>query len=78
MVWDMTTTTCGLATIPASDKVLGRDSDLHLYLTHSNDPNSNYLVFAGWCKLLKGIGATHGMVNFNLSLLETYDFSDPI
>jgi leishmanolysin len=60
MIWDYSNTKCGEVLIPATDKTVKRDSDLHLYISYKSDPNSSYLAYAGWCRMIKGIGSTHG------------------
>lgn len=76
MVWDLSSTTCGVVTVPAADKVLGQDTDLRLYVSFTNETSSSYLAYAGWCRLVTTVGATHGTVNFNLATLASYSFSD--
>lgn len=51
---------------------------MHLYVSFTYDPNESYLAFAGWCRMLEGIGPSHGVVNFNYGLLRSYNYTDPI
>lgn len=60
MKWTNTSTTCGLATIPAADKTTDKVSDLHLYVTYTVEPTASFLAYAGWCRLLFVVGPTHG------------------
>lgn len=38
MKWDLRSKTCGAATIPATDITVDKDSDLHLYITYTDEP----------------------------------------
>ncbi|EAR98426.1 leishmanolysin family protein (macronuclear) [Tetrahymena thermophila SB210] len=76
MKWDLRRDKCGEATIPAADKTTDKDSDLHLYVTFTNEPQETYLAYAGWCKFVRIIGPTHGQVNFNLGILQTQNFAN--
>ncbi|EGR33747.1 leishmanolysin family protein, putative [Ichthyophthirius multifiliis] len=69
---------CLYVDVPKIDQTNAKNSDLHLYISYKNDPNSEYLAFAYSCQFLKGIGPTHGLINFNLNQLsenfkENYD-----
>lgn len=59
MIWDSNASKCGTVVVPTKDKKLGNDSDLHLYLAYTVS-SSSFLAFASWCRLIPGIGATHG------------------
>lgn len=74
MKWNYSNNDCGNARVPQSDRDNGKDSDLHLYITFSNEANSSALAYAGWCRFLPKLGPTHGMVNFNLATLGKYQF----
>ncbi|EWS73758.1 leishmanolysin family protein (macronuclear) [Tetrahymena thermophila SB210] len=76
MIWDLRSQKCGEATIPFADKATEKDSDLHLYVTFTDEPNEDFLAYAGWCRLLKIVGPTHGLVNFNLGQLKTQNFAN--
>ncbi|EAR98422.1 leishmanolysin family protein (macronuclear) [Tetrahymena thermophila SB210] len=78
MKWDLRLNKCGEATIPAADKTTDKDSDLHLYITFTDEPQETYLAYAGWCRFLRIVGPTHGQVNFNLGLLKSYNFANSL
>ncbi|EAR98414.2 leishmanolysin family protein (macronuclear) [Tetrahymena thermophila SB210] len=77
MKWNLGPT-CGLVNITDADRNNERDSDLHLYVSYSDEIAKPYLAYAGWCKFLKVLGPTHGTVNFNLGKLRSYDFNNTI
>jgi len=60
MSWTYSNTNCGEAIIPPDDRKTGKSSDLHLYITFTVAPNDTYLAYAGWCKMVKKLGPTHG------------------
>ncbi|EAR98436.2 leishmanolysin family protein, putative (macronuclear) [Tetrahymena thermophila SB210] len=76
MKWDLRHNNCGEAIIPTADKTTDKDSDLHLYITFTNEPQETYIAYAGWCRFLRVIGPTHGQVNFNLGILNSYNFAN--
>lgn len=78
MKWNSSSNNCGLVTIPDADKTTDKDSDLHLYVTYTDEPTKNFLAYAGWCRFLRTLGATHGQVNFNFGALKNYAFGNPI
>ncbi|KAL4485601.1 hypothetical protein ABPG73_015393 [Tetrahymena malaccensis] len=59
MQWDLKLNKCGEASIPAADKTTDKDSDLHLYITFTEEPQDTYLAYAGWCRFIKALGPTH-------------------
>ncbi|EAR98413.2 leishmanolysin family protein (macronuclear) [Tetrahymena thermophila SB210] len=77
MKWNLGPT-CGLVTVPDADKTTDKDSDLHLYISYTDEPTKTFLAYAGWCRFLRVLGPSHGTVNFNLGLLRNYQFSNPI
>ncbi|KAL4452845.1 hypothetical protein ABPG74_002410 [Tetrahymena malaccensis] len=78
MKWDSKSDTCGKATVPSVDKATDKDSDLHLYITFSDNPQETYLAYAGWCRSLISRGPTHGHINFNFGLLKSFNFTDSL
>jgi hypothetical protein len=46
------------------------DSDVHVYVTWSNEPDSGYYAYAGFC-VMGGVqgGPTFGAINFNYALI---------
>ncbi|KAL4485599.1 hypothetical protein ABPG73_015391 [Tetrahymena malaccensis] len=78
MKWDLRGNKCGEATVPVADKTTDKDSDLHLYITFTDEPQETYLAYAGWCRFLRIVGPTHGQVNFNLGLLKSYNFANSL
>ncbi|KAL4452842.1 hypothetical protein ABPG74_002407 [Tetrahymena malaccensis] len=76
MQWDLKLNKCGEASIPAADKTTDKDSDLHLYITFTEEPQDTYLAYAGWCRFIKALGPTHGKVNFNLGRLKSYTLAN--
>ncbi|KAL4478294.1 hypothetical protein ABPG72_009530 [Tetrahymena utriculariae] len=77
MKWNLGPT-CGLVTVPDADKTTDKDSDLHLYVSFTDEPTKTFLAYAGWCRFLRTLGPSHGTVNFNLGLLRNYEFANPI
>ncbi|EGR26890.1 leishmanolysin family protein, putative [Ichthyophthirius multifiliis] len=69
---------CGEVTIPQNDKIQGKNSDLHIYVSYTNYENDDYLAAASWCQFVDGLGPTHGEVNFNLNLMGKKNINDPI
>ncbi|EGR29170.1 leishmanolysin family protein, putative [Ichthyophthirius multifiliis] len=69
---------CGQVLIPQIDKDQGKDSDLHIYLQYRDDLKQEYLARASWCQFLKGLGPTHGRLNFNIAKLVNLDMTDSI
>ncbi|EGR29162.1 leishmanolysin family protein, putative [Ichthyophthirius multifiliis] len=69
---------CGLVPIPQIDRIQGKKSDLHLYVSYTFEKNSNSLAHASWCQFIDYLGPTHGTVNFNLGILTTKNMEDPI
>lgn len=76
MIWDSLNSKCGAVVVPDTDKKQYLDSDLHLYLGYTIT-SQTYLAFAGWCRMIPGVGATHGQVTFNFEFLTQYDFTTP-
>ncbi|EGR33972.1 leishmanolysin family protein, putative, partial [Ichthyophthirius multifiliis] len=61
---------CGGVEVPQNDRVIGKKSDLHIYVQFKNESTLTYIANAGWCQFLNGLGPTHGEVNFNISSLK--------
>lgn len=78
MKWTSAETICGLVPIPQSDITTDKDSDLHLYISFTDEPAPYYLAYASWCRFLAGLGATHAQVNINRMLLLKENLNDPI
>ncbi|EGR27784.1 leishmanolysin family protein, putative [Ichthyophthirius multifiliis] len=69
---------CGEVIITQVDRIQGKNSDLHLYVSYSEVVDDDYLAQAIWCQFLQGLGPTHGEVNFNLAQLKSQNISDAI
>ncbi|EGR26885.1 leishmanolysin family protein, putative [Ichthyophthirius multifiliis] len=69
---------CGEVIVPQNDKTQGKNSDLHLYVSYTNNKDDNYLAVASWCQFVDGLGPTHGEVNFNLQFIKDKNLNDPI
>lgn len=46
MKWTSSFAKCGLVTVPSVDKLIDKDSDLHLYVSYTNE-TSSFLAYAG-------------------------------
>lgn len=67
----ISSSTCGSFTVPSADKTTGiANSDLHIYITITNEPSSNYLAYASACRLSSTLNRpVFGYVNFNVAYL---------
>ncbi|EGR30052.1 leishmanolysin family protein, putative [Ichthyophthirius multifiliis] len=69
---------CGIVPVPQIDRIQGKKSDLHIYVSYTVESNNGSIAHANWCQFLNRLGPTHGTVNFNFGLLTSKNLEDPI